>query len=122
MRRAAEHGGWMMGGGSPESFPAEIERLQAAWEAAGRTGQPRRLALGYFGLGDGASEQVHGYITDYYAFIGDAAEQMAASVPAEPQAIKDRVAAFEAAGCDEFIWFPTSSDPDQVDLLAEVVL
>jgi alkanesulfonate monooxygenase SsuD/methylene tetrahydromethanopterin reductase-like flavin-dependent oxidoreductase (luciferase family) len=122
MRRAAEHGGWMMGGGAPESFPAEIERVQAAWDAAGRNGQPRRLALGYYGLGDGAREQVRGYITDYYAYIGDAAEQMAASVPADPQAVRDRIAAFEQAGCDEFVWFPTSSDPAQVDLLAEAVL
>jgi alkanesulfonate monooxygenase SsuD/methylene tetrahydromethanopterin reductase-like flavin-dependent oxidoreductase (luciferase family) len=122
MRRAAEHGGWMMGGGAPERFPAELERLQAAWKDAGRDGQPRRLALGYYGLGDGAREQVDGYITDYYAFIGDAAEQMAASVPADPQSVKDRVTAFEQAGCDEFVWFPTSSDPAQVDLLAEAVL
>jgi alkanesulfonate monooxygenase SsuD/methylene tetrahydromethanopterin reductase-like flavin-dependent oxidoreductase (luciferase family) len=122
MRRAAEHGGWMMGGGAPESFPAEIERLRAAWSAAGRGGEPRKLSLGYFALGEGAREQAHSYITDYYAFIGDAAEQMAAGVPSEPQAIDDRVVAFEEAGCDEFIWFPTSSDPEQVDLLAEVVL
>jgi hypothetical protein len=32
------------------------------------------------------------------------------------------VDAFAAAGCDELVWFPTSSDPAQVELLAEVVL
>jgi len=30
--------------------------------------------------------------------------------------------AFEAAGCDEFILFPTSSDAAQVELLANAVL
>lgn len=121
-RRAAQHHGWMMGGGSPEDFPGLVAKLDAAWSAAGRSGVPRKLALGYFGLGDGARDQVDRYIADYYAFIGDAAEQMAASVPADPQALKDRLAAFEQAGCDEFVVFPTSSDPAQVDLLAEAVL
>jgi alkanesulfonate monooxygenase SsuD/methylene tetrahydromethanopterin reductase-like flavin-dependent oxidoreductase (luciferase family) len=121
-RRAAQHAGWMMGGGPPERLPGELERLRAAWSAAAREGEPRKMALGYFGLGDGAREQIHRYITDYYAFLGDFAEQMAAGVPADAQALKERVAAFEAAGCDEFVLFPTSSDPVQVDLLAEAVL
>ena len=120
-RRAARHAGWMMGGGPPARMPGDLEKLEAAWSAAGREGTPRKLALAYFGLGDGAREQVHGYITDYYAFIGDAAEGMAASIPAGAQDVKDRVAAFEQAGCDELIMFPTSADPSQVDLLAEAV-
>ena len=120
--RAARQAGWMMGGGPPDRFPGLVEKLERAWRAAGRDGAPRKLALGYFGLGDGAREQIHRYITDYYAYIGDAAEQMAARVPADPQAVKDVVAAFEQAGCDEFLLFPTSSDPAQVDLLAEAVL
>jgi alkanesulfonate monooxygenase SsuD/methylene tetrahydromethanopterin reductase-like flavin-dependent oxidoreductase (luciferase family) len=121
-RRAAQHAGWMMGGGPPERFPGELERLRAAWSDAGRSGEPRRMALGYFGLGPGATDQIHRYITDYYAFLGEYAEQMAAGIPGEPQAIKDRVAAFAEAGCDELVLFPTSSDPNQVDLLAEAVL
>jgi hypothetical protein len=28
---------------------------------------------------------------------------------------------FEEAGCDELIFFPCSSDPEQVDLLADAV-
>ena len=121
-RRAAEHAGWMMGGGPPDVFRSRLEKLVAAWSAAGRDGEPRKMALGYFGLGDDAGDQVHRYIADYYAYVGDAAEQMAAAVPADPQAVRDFVAAFEQAGCDEFVLFPTSSDPAQVDLLAEAVL
>jgi alkanesulfonate monooxygenase SsuD/methylene tetrahydromethanopterin reductase-like flavin-dependent oxidoreductase (luciferase family) len=121
-RRAAQHAGWMMGGGPPERFPDEMEKLNAAWAAAGRDGEPRRAALGYYGLGDGARDQIHRYITDYYGFLGDFAEQMAAGVPGDAQSVKERVAAFEQAGCDEFVLFPTSSDPAQVDLLAEAVL
>jgi hypothetical protein len=32
------------------------------------------------------------------------------------------VSAFEDAGCDEVICFPTSTDPEEVDLLAGVAL
>jgi alkanesulfonate monooxygenase SsuD/methylene tetrahydromethanopterin reductase-like flavin-dependent oxidoreductase (luciferase family) len=121
-RRAAQHAGWMMGGGPPDSFTPSVEKLHAAWAAAGREGQPRQMALGYFGLGDGARERIDSYIGDYYGFVGDGAAQMAASIPADAQALKDRVAAFAEVGVDELILFPTSSDPAQVDLLAEAVL
>jgi alkanesulfonate monooxygenase SsuD/methylene tetrahydromethanopterin reductase-like flavin-dependent oxidoreductase (luciferase family) len=122
-RRAAGHAGWMMGGGPPDHFPGLVEKLEAAWAEAGRDGRPRKMALGYFALGDGAREQARRYITDYYGYIGsDAAEQMAARVPSDPQAVRDIVAAFEQAGCDEFVLFPVSSDPAQVDLLASAVL
>src|SRR5437763_4164874 len=114
-KRAARHAGWMMGGGPPDRFPGSVEKLEAQWKAAGRDGEPRKLALGYYGLGEGAREQIHGYITHYYAYLGDFAAQMAAGVPGDPQSVKDRVAAFEQAGCDEFVLFPTSNDPAQVD-------
>jgi alkanesulfonate monooxygenase SsuD/methylene tetrahydromethanopterin reductase-like flavin-dependent oxidoreductase (luciferase family) len=122
-RRAAQYAGWMMGGGPPSGFAPEVERLRVAWAEAGRSGEPRKMALGYYALGDDAREQAVRYITDYYGFLGaEASQGFGASVPADPQAIRDVVAAFEQAGCDEFILFPTSSDPAQVDLLAEVVL
>jgi alkanesulfonate monooxygenase SsuD/methylene tetrahydromethanopterin reductase-like flavin-dependent oxidoreductase (luciferase family) len=121
-KRAAQHAGWMMGGGPPERFPGELERLNAAWAEAGRSGEPRKMALGYYGLGDGARDQINRYIADYYGFLGDYTEQMAAAIPDSAEGIRERVSAFEQAGCDEFVIFPTSSDPAQVDLLAEAVL
>ena len=36
-------------------------------------------------------------------------------------AVKRYLSGFEAVGVDEVIWFPTSVDPDQVDLLAGAV-
>jgi alkanesulfonate monooxygenase SsuD/methylene tetrahydromethanopterin reductase-like flavin-dependent oxidoreductase (luciferase family) len=122
-RRAAQWDGWMMGGGAPDTFPPEIEKLTAAWADAGRDGKPRQMSLAYFALGDRPREQARAYITDYYAFLGEeAAAGFAESIPADADTIRGVADAFAAAGCDELVWFPTSSDPAQVDLLAEVVL
>jgi alkanesulfonate monooxygenase SsuD/methylene tetrahydromethanopterin reductase-like flavin-dependent oxidoreductase (luciferase family) len=121
-RRAAQWNGWMMGGGAPDTFPPEIEKLDAAWAAAGREGEPRRMSLAYYAIGDDAREQARRYITDYYAFLGEAARGFAESIPADPGSIRGVTEAFAAARCDELVWFPTSSDPAQVELLADVVL
>src|SRR3954452_19556634 len=45
-RRAAEHAGWMMGGGTPEYFVERAAKLDAAWSKAGRDGTPRKMAPG----------------------------------------------------------------------------
>jgi hypothetical protein len=36
--------------------------------------------------------------------------------------VRGYLQAFEAAGCDELILFPSSADPQQVDLLAAAAL
>jgi len=39
----------------------------------------------------------------------------------DPDTVKAHVAGYESAGCDELIIFPTSSDPEQVELLTQAV-
>lgn len=122
-RRAAEHGsGWIMGGGTPDMFAEGRSKLDAAWEKAGREGKPRGMALAYFALGDSGADDAQRYLGDYYAWLGEYAQQIADSAATDPETAKGYVQAFEAAGCDELIMFPSSSDPEQVDLLAAAVL
>jgi alkanesulfonate monooxygenase SsuD/methylene tetrahydromethanopterin reductase-like flavin-dependent oxidoreductase (luciferase family) len=122
-QRAAKHAdGWTLGGGTPEAFSEGRAKLLEAWEAEGREGQPRTMALFYYGLGDRAEEAAREDLADYYAFLGDYAEQVVASAATDPDTVKGYLAAFEEAGCDEVICFPVSTDPGQVDLLAEAVL
>ncbi|HZN89608.1 MAG TPA: LLM class flavin-dependent oxidoreductase [Thermoleophilaceae bacterium] len=122
-RRAAKYGdGWMAGGGPPERFPAALEKLEAAFREAGRVERPRALALQYYALGDDPEGDITHSIRDYYAFAGEYAEMLAAAAARTPEALRERVKQFKDAGCQELIWFPTSSDPVQVDLLAEALL
>jgi alkanesulfonate monooxygenase SsuD/methylene tetrahydromethanopterin reductase-like flavin-dependent oxidoreductase (luciferase family) len=122
-RRAAKFGdGWMMGGAPAEMFPAAVEKLEAAWREQGRDGRPRRMALTYYALGDDPERDTRASIGDYYAFAPEYQEHVVAGTAKGPDEIRERVRAFEDAGADELILFPSSTDPRQVDEVAELVL
>ncbi len=123
IRRAVEFGdGWTAGGMSPEDVKGFADRVRHAWREAGRDGDPRIVALTYFGLGD-TTEGSRGYLLDYYAPMGpDVSEMIAGSALRSPEAVADAVTAFADAGVDELVLDPTVSDPGQVDLLANAAL
>lgn len=123
-RRVAEHGdGWTMGGGTPDQFQEMAGRVKDAWAQAGREGTPRLIALCYYGLGDHAEEAAKEDLGHYYAFLGDEiAGQIVASAATDEDTIRAYRDGFAGAGADELICFPTSTDPEQVDLLADAVL
>ena len=118
-QRAAKYAdGWTLGGGPPESFSEGLAKLKDAWSAAGREGEPRGVAMIYFALGDGAAEIAQKNFGDYYAFLGDYAQNVVDSAALDADTLKGYLTAFEEAGADEVLCFPASTDPDQVELLA----
>jgi alkanesulfonate monooxygenase SsuD/methylene tetrahydromethanopterin reductase-like flavin-dependent oxidoreductase (luciferase family) len=121
--RAARYGsGWIAGGGGAESFAEGAAAMRAAWSAAGREGAPRLAALGYFALGDDPEGDANRYLRDYYGFLPEQYQDMIVGGAAKgQQAVKDGVAAFAQAGCEELILFPCSADAEQVELLAAAV-
>lgn len=122
-QRVAEYGsGWIAGGSDPEGFAGLAEKAHAAWSAAGRTGSPRLLALGYYSLGPRAIEQAREYLPSYYGFMGVTPEMAETFAFTNADIIRQAIPAFERAGCDELILFPCAADPDQVDFLADVAL
>jgi alkanesulfonate monooxygenase SsuD/methylene tetrahydromethanopterin reductase-like flavin-dependent oxidoreductase (luciferase family) len=119
-RRMTEFGaGWIMGGGGPQAFAAGADKARQAWREAGRAGAPRFAALAYVSLGEDAEEHARAYLTDYYSFIGEFAQQIAAGALTSPQKVADAIAAFTDAGCDELVLFPCHPDIAQVALTAE---
>ena len=122
-QRAAKYAdGWTMGGGGPDAFTAALGKLKAAWSEAGRDGEPRTSALFYFSLGPDAENVAARNLGDYYSFLSDYAQQIVQSAAKDAATLNGYVSAFEQAGVDEIICFPASSDPAQVELLAEAVL
>lgn len=119
--RAARFGeGWIAGGSPPEQYAAMAEKAKAAWSEAGREGEPRLMGLAYFALGDDAEADARAYLGDYYAWLGeDVANYIVDSAAKDAGTVGRYVAEFAEAGCGELIFCPSSSDPAQVDLLAD---
>ena len=120
-RRVAEHAdGWILGGGAPEQFASLAAKVDEAWAEAGREGRPHKTALAYFSLGPQATENAERYLLHYYAWLGhETAAAIAEHAATSPEMVQGTAAAFADAGCDEVLFMPCSSDPEQVRLLAE---
>lgn len=119
-RRAAQYGsGWTMGGGTPDQMREGREALDSAWSQAGRSGRAKASVLTYFCLGANAEETARDYIHTYYGAMGeDVANMIADSVAVDEETIAGYAQAFQDAGADELVFFPCSTDPEQVELLA----
>jgi alkanesulfonate monooxygenase SsuD/methylene tetrahydromethanopterin reductase-like flavin-dependent oxidoreductase (luciferase family) len=118
--RVARYGiGYTLGGGTPDMLGQVIERVDAAWNAAGRSGRPAYRALGYVALGDETHAEAESNIRDYYGDWGDA---VWAGTLKDADAVRERVSAYEAAGCDELLLFVAAPRVDQAERLAESVL
>jgi alkanesulfonate monooxygenase SsuD/methylene tetrahydromethanopterin reductase-like flavin-dependent oxidoreductase (luciferase family) len=121
--RAARFGdGWIAAGAPPDQFAEWRQKFEDVWSDSGRAEAPQSAALAYFSLGDRAEEDAQAYLTDYYAWLGDeVAGFIADSAAKDPDTVKQYISAFADAGCQELFLFPSSNDPQQVDLLADAV-
>jgi alkanesulfonate monooxygenase SsuD/methylene tetrahydromethanopterin reductase-like flavin-dependent oxidoreductase (luciferase family) len=118
-RRAARFGdGWIAGGAAPDQFGQMAAAVDAAWAAEGRAGKPRKAGLAYFSLGPRAKEAADWYLHDYYGWLGEIADAIAASAATSGEMVQAYATSFRDAGCDELILFPCDGDPQQVGLLA----
>jgi alkanesulfonate monooxygenase SsuD/methylene tetrahydromethanopterin reductase-like flavin-dependent oxidoreductase (luciferase family) len=120
-KRAARFGdGWIAAGAPPDQFAEWRQAFEQVWSDSGRSEAPQNAALAYFSLGERAEEDAQAYLTDYYAWLGeDTANFIAGSAAKDAETVKQYLTAFEDAGCQELFLFPSSSDPQQVDLLAD---
>jgi alkanesulfonate monooxygenase SsuD/methylene tetrahydromethanopterin reductase-like flavin-dependent oxidoreductase (luciferase family) len=112
--------GWVHGGSPPRIFAREVQQVRAAWADAGRVDQPQIRSMAYFALDD-ASEAGRDYMLDYYAFAGAFAPRIADQLLTTPLAIREYVQAYEDAGCDHLLLFPTVPELGQLHALADVV-
>ncbi|MFQ5967697.1 MAG: LLM class flavin-dependent oxidoreductase [Acidimicrobiia bacterium] len=120
LRMAQSADGYVHGGGPPRAFSSAAERAFAAWEEAERAARPQLWGQGFFALSD--ADRGREYMRSYYAFTGGFAERIAAETLTTAAALGDFLRGYEAAGCDELVLFPTISQIDELDRLAEIVL
>jgi len=123
MRRAAAHGaGWIGGGSSTAGYAALVEQVRQAWRDQGRADRPRMMALGYVSLGPDGQERADSYLRAYYAFAGPKAAMAAAGAITDAGRLRETIAAYAEAGCDELILFPCTTDTAQLELIATEAL
>lgn len=112
--------GYVHNGGPPRAFARAADNARAAWIDAGRPGTPVLWGQSYFALG-GVADRGRDYMLDYYAFTGPFAEKIADALLTTPQAVAQQIRGYAEAGCDELVLLPAVSEPEQADLLADVV-
>jgi alkanesulfonate monooxygenase SsuD/methylene tetrahydromethanopterin reductase-like flavin-dependent oxidoreductase (luciferase family) len=123
-RRVARYGdGWMMGaGGDPERFAEVVGEVEEAWRKAGRSGSPRKIKPAYFALGPNARESAERELGRYYSALGDeVVNRIVGTTAIGEEMVRAYVEGFEPYGCDELIFLPCSSDPEQIALLQALI-
>jgi alkanesulfonate monooxygenase SsuD/methylene tetrahydromethanopterin reductase-like flavin-dependent oxidoreductase (luciferase family) len=112
--------GWTAGSGAAGALEDLVAQVEAAWEAAGRSGAPRISTLTYFALGEEAGDVAATYLRDYYG--PDRGAGVLARTCRDPGELRDFVDRVGQAGVGEVVLFPAVADLTQVDLLADALL
>ena len=126
VRRAARWADGICGfsfGPSAAEIAIAFETARGAWQEAGRPAPPRLVTSFWFALGARARQQLDAYLHRYLAFLGEGvAEALAPTVQtASAAALRDAARMLADMGADELILVPTTSDPDEVHRVADIL-
>jgi alkanesulfonate monooxygenase SsuD/methylene tetrahydromethanopterin reductase-like flavin-dependent oxidoreductase (luciferase family) len=120
-RAARVADGWISGGGGVEMLKHGAAAFRAAWQAAGRTGEPRIVSLTYFALGPRAEELADEYLSDYYGFAPPYAQLVRRNAAVGEDKLRATLAALREAGCSEVVLAPCGAGMEQLKELGTVV-
>ena len=106
-----------------EDHAATFGRIDEAWTAAGRSAPPRQVTSFWYALGDGGAERLAAYSRGYLAIFGDevAGALSGLTTASSAERVREAIARLADAGCDELLLVPTTTDPDEVDRVAELI-
>lgn len=109
-------------GPDPREIEAQFETARRAWRAAGRPA-PRLVTSFWFALGPGARAQLDDYLGRYLNFLGaELARKLAPTVRCDDAAkLREAARRMRDLGCDELLLVPTTSDPDEIDRVADLL-
>jgi alkanesulfonate monooxygenase SsuD/methylene tetrahydromethanopterin reductase-like flavin-dependent oxidoreductase (luciferase family) len=102
---------------------ALFRATEAAWTAAGRAEAPRLVSGFFFALGDDAEARLRTFTSDYLDVFGTEVGKMVGEMMTAftPERVRQGLDEIEAAGCDELILVPATTDVRCLDLVADVV-
>jgi len=125
IRRAARWADGISGfsfGPDRDEVGRQFEQARKAWREEGK-GEPRLVTSFWYALGPNARDQLDEYLLRYLNFLGDDnARKIAPTVTTtSADALRDAAKMAEDLGCDELLLVPTTSDPDDIDRVAEIL-
>ena len=109
-------------GPSRAEMELQFEAARRAWQERGRPAP--WLGTGFwYALGPDARAQLDDYLERYLNFMAPVARENVRRicVVTSPQALRDAVQQARDAGADDVLLVPTTSDPDDVDRVADVL-
>jgi len=109
-------------GPSPAEMELQFSAARRAWEARNRPAP--WLGTGFwYALGPNAQEQLGDYLERYLNFMAPAARENVKRicVAMTPEALKTAVQQAKDAGADDVLLVPTTSDPDDVHRVADIL-
>jgi alkanesulfonate monooxygenase SsuD/methylene tetrahydromethanopterin reductase-like flavin-dependent oxidoreductase (luciferase family) len=106
----------------PDELKAVAAGVRQAWREAARDTDPYLMTSFWFSLGPDARDRQRAYVDAYMTIDPAAAAYMIdAATLHSPEAVGAAIAAVEAAGFDELMFVPTTSDPAELDRLAALL-
>jgi alkanesulfonate monooxygenase SsuD/methylene tetrahydromethanopterin reductase-like flavin-dependent oxidoreductase (luciferase family) len=126
IRRAARWADGISGfsfGPSADEIRTAFETARAAWREQGRERPPRLVTGFWYALGAGARERLDEYLRRYLNFMGsELAAHLVPTVRTDSAArLADAIRMAADLGADELLLVPTTSDPDEVSRLADLI-
>lgn len=126
IRRAARWADGISGfsfGPSADEIGRGFQLARAAWKEEGRAEPPRLVTGCWYALGARGREQMDEYLRRYLNFMGaDTAAELAPLVKTtSKQALRDAIGRIADLGTDELLLVPTTTDPDDIDRVADIV-
>ncbi len=109
-------------GPSPAEIELQFAAARRAWKERGRPAP--WLGTGFwYALGPDARSQLDAYLDRYLNFMAPVARDSVKQIciVTTPQALKDAVRQAEDAGADDVLLVPTTSDPDDVHRVTDIL-
>jgi alkanesulfonate monooxygenase SsuD/methylene tetrahydromethanopterin reductase-like flavin-dependent oxidoreductase (luciferase family) len=95
--------------------------VEQGWQEAGRAGKPRLVAQIDIALEMHDGGQGRQNVLDYYAVLPSFATSKSATLLTTQQQLSDIRHALEQIGTDEVVFFPWSTDIEQIDRIADLL-
>jgi alkanesulfonate monooxygenase SsuD/methylene tetrahydromethanopterin reductase-like flavin-dependent oxidoreductase (luciferase family) len=96
-----------------------LQLADSAWEAAGRTDPPYRMAGFWCTLADNGAARLRDYVYNYLKIAGEDMAQAVAGMMTRhnPDAIRRAIDSYRELGVDEIMFVPATADLAEVERL-----